>query len=179
MATVKENSKKEEVKNEEPVKTKEEGTILAESAEVKGILKTHVYLSAGMGLLPIPLVDIAGLTAIQIDMIYKLSKAYDVPFTKDRVKSIISAFAGSLTPVMLTGSVASVLKVIPIVGAFAAPLAVGTTGAAFTYALGKVFIQHYETGGNILNFDPVKMQKYFKEQFEKGKKYAASLKKTA
>jgi len=132
-----------------------------------------------MGLVPLPIIDLAGLTAIQIDMIYKLSKVYNISFSKDRVKSIISAFAGSIAPVMLTGSVASFLKVIPIVGAFAGPLTEGGTGAAFTYALGKVFIQHYETGGNLLNFDPEKMQEYFKEQFEKGKKYASNLKKTA
>jgi uncharacterized protein (DUF697 family) len=178
MATVKENVK-EELKKEATTDKEKESTVLAESSEVKSILKNHVYLSAGMGLVPIPIVDMAGLTAIQIDMIYKLSKVYNLPFSKDRVKSIISALAGSIAPVMLTGSVASFLKIIPIVGSFAGPLAVGGTGAAFTYALGKVFIQHFETGGNILNFDPVKMQKYFKEQFEKGKQYASNLKKTA
>ena len=176
MATVKENAKTETEKDTTQEKT-EDTTILAETSGVKSILKTHVYLAAGMGLVPVPLVDLAGLTAIQLDMIYKLSKVYDVPFSKDRVKSIISSFAGSVAPVMLTSSVASFLKIIPVVGAFAAPLAVGGTGAAFTYALGKVFIQHYETGGNILNFDPVKMQEYFKEQFDKGKEYVSKLKK--
>ena len=73
MATVKENVK-EELKKEATTDKEKESTVLAESSEVKSILKNHVYLSAGMGLVPIPIVDMAGLTAIQIDMIYKQVK---------------------------------------------------------------------------------------------------------
>ena len=39
---------------------------------------------------------------------------------------------------------------------------------ASTYAVGKVFIQHFEAGGNVLNFDPEAMREHFKDEFEQG-----------
>jgi hypothetical protein len=46
--------------------------------------------------------------------------------------------------------------------------------AAVTWAMGRVFIQHFETGGTLLDFNAEKMRDYFKSEFEaassKGKK---------
>ena len=38
-----------------------------------------------------------------------------------------------------------------------------------TYALGKVFTQHFESGGTLLDFDPDKMREYYQGQLEQGK----------
>jgi len=35
-----------------------------------------------------------------------------------------------------------------------------------------VFKRHFESGGTILDFDPARLKKMYKEQFEKGKKMA-------
>ena len=43
-------------------------------------------------------------------------------------------------------------------------------GGASTYAIGKVFVQHFESGGTILTFDPQRVREYYEQQFEKGKK---------
>jgi len=48
---------------------------------------------------------------------------------------------------------------------------------ASTYAVGQVFIQHFESGGTFLDFDPEKVKGYFAEQFEKGKLAVGDLKK--
>jgi hypothetical protein len=48
---------------------------------------------------------------------------------------------------------------------------------ASTYAIYKVFIQHFESGGTFLDLDPAKVKSYFAEQFTKGKKVAVDLKK--
>jgi len=45
------------------------------------------------------------------------------------------------------------------------------TGAS-TYAIGNLFIRHFESGGTLLNMDPQKMREHFKEEFENGKKVA-------
>jgi hypothetical protein len=42
-------------------------------------------------------------------------------------------------------------------------------GGAFTYAVGQVFIQHYATGGTMLDFDTTKARTFMSEQYEKGK----------
>jgi hypothetical protein len=44
----------------------------------------------------------------------------------------------------------------------------GVAGAA-TYAVGKVFIQHFESGGTLLNFNPDSVRDYYKQELQKGK----------
>jgi lipoate-protein ligase A len=51
-------------------------------------------------------------------------------------------------------------------------------GGAATYAIGRVFIQHFESGGTFLDFNPEKVREYFKEQFERGKGVASELENT-
>ena len=45
---------------------------------------------------------------------------------------------------------------------------------AYTWALGRVFIQHFESGGTFLNFDAEKVREHFKAEFEEGRKMAKS-----
>ncbi|MFK7983173.1 MAG: hypothetical protein AB8G86_24550, partial [Saprospiraceae bacterium] len=49
---------------------------------------------------------------------------------------------------------------------------------AATYALGKVFTQHFDQGGTLLTFDPVESRKYFQDAFEEGKLYVEDLSET-
>jgi hypothetical protein len=51
-------------------------------------------------------------------------------------------------------------------------LALPGFNAAFTYAVGKVFQQHFASGGTFLTFDPEKVKGYFASQYNKvrGKK---------
>ena len=44
---------------------------------------------------------------------------------------------------------------------------------ASTYAIGKVFIQHFESGGTFLDFEPAKVRAYFSQQFDKGRDLAS------
>jgi hypothetical protein len=41
--------------------------------------------------------------------------------------------------------------------------------AASTWATGKVFIRHFESGGTFLDFDPAKARAYYAEEYEAGK----------
>ena len=50
-----------------------------------------------------------------------------------------------------------------------------TQRSVSTWALGKVFIQHFESGGTFLDFDPEEVKEYFKAQFEEGREVAATL----
>lgn len=54
--------------------------ILNEKAEA--ILRHHVWASMGVSLVPIPLVDFAGLTVIQLNMLRKFSKLYGIPLVR-------------------------------------------------------------------------------------------------
>ena len=45
---------------------------------------------------------------------------------------------------------------------------------AATQALGRVFAQHFETGGTLLDFDVETMRDYFRKEFEAAKGEAAA-----
>jgi hypothetical protein len=42
-------------------------------------------------------------------------------------------------------------------------------GTASTYAVGSVFIQHFETGGTLLTFDAEKVRDFYAQQFREGR----------
>lgn len=133
-------------------------------------VNSYMYGSMAAGLIPSPGVDLAAITGIQLKMVHSLSKIYGVPFMKDLGKSFIASLVGSLGPIAVTqGGLLSLVKMVPVVGSIASMAVMPAMAAAFTYAVGKVFIQHFESGGTFLNFDPDAVKIYFAEQFEEGK----------
>lgn len=170
---------KEAELNETAAKKSETMDWEGRKAETDRMIKNHVYGAMGVGLIPLPVVDFLALTGIQIRLLYKLSKFYGVDFSKEKAKGIISALIGSFVPVAAAGPIASMIKIIPIIGQTAGALTMLVTGGACTYALGNVFVQHFESGGTFLDFEPEKVKAYFAEQFKEGQKFAAEIKKTA
>lgn len=75
------------------------------------IMQNHVVYSAGAGLVPIPALDIASVSAIQLDMLKQLADTYKVDFSRDRGKSPV------LTIIVISTAIAggSLVKMIPFV----------------------------------------------------------------
>lgn len=144
-------------------------------AAVKTIRK-HMLMSAGAGLIPVPLVDLAAVASVQMMVLSEISKIYGVPFSKSRGKAIIFSMIGFVLPhAMAFGVVGTLLKAIPGIGVLAGAPAMSLFTGAYTWALGNVFIQHFEAGGTFLNFDPDQVKEYFQAQFEEGKKVAGTI----
>lgn len=137
------------------------------------VINSHVLVAMGAGAIPVPIVDVAAVTAIQLDMIRELSYIYDADFSESLGKNIISAVAGST--IAKVG--ASLVKTIPVVGSFLGGVGMVALSGASTYAMGQVFINHLKSGGIMSNFDFDWAKKMYKEEFEKGKKYASDLAK--
>ncbi len=135
-------------------------------------IKNHVWASIGVGLVPLPMLDMVALTGVQLNLVRKIAKANDIPFMKDKVKSIIGTLLGSILPTTLGPSLASISKTIPIVGQTVGMLTMPMVAGASTYAVGKVFVQHFASGGTFLTFDPEKVKEYYAEMYEEGKKTA-------
>lgn len=157
----------------------EAGTVDAtegRTARLEKLAKNHILGSMGVGLIPMPFVDMLALTAIQLDLIRKLADEYDVPFKKDLGKSILSSLMGGFLPMSLGGTIASMIKIIPLVGQTTGAITMPVISGASTYAVYKVFVQHFESGGTFLDLNPTKVKSYFAEQFSQGKKVAANLK---
>lgn len=136
--------------------------------KAREIVKKHLWLATTAGVIPIPFLDLSFITGIQIKLIYQLSIHYDIPFSKEAVKTIILTLCSGV----LTGTTArlvggSLTKSIPFVGQMTAPIVTPTLAGASTYALGTIFIHHFESGGTILNLDPEKTRQYYESEFEK------------
>jgi len=145
----------------------------------ESVIKNHVLGSMGIGLLPIPLLDMAALTGVQVNMLRKLAKIYDVPFSKDKGKHVLASLLGGGVPVVSAGAVGSFIKTIPVVGQTVGMLTMPVIAGATTYAVGKVFLQHFASGGTFLNFRPEEVKTYYEKMFKEGEKVAAGMKSNA
>ena len=67
------------------------------------------------GLIPVPLVDVATVGGLQIQMVRRISQIYDVDFSENRGKALIASLAGSLIPATSGIGAASMLKAVPII----------------------------------------------------------------
>ncbi|MDA3939344.1 MAG: DUF697 domain-containing protein [Spirochaetia bacterium] len=117
-------------------------------------------------------------TAIQMDMLQQISKIYDVDFNSERGKSLVSSLLASTIGINLGRMGASVLKVVPGIGTI---LGIGSQvilAGASTYAIGKIFQNHFQNNGDLFNFDVDSMISKFEDFLEKGKKVAEDTQKS-
>ena len=157
---------------------KEEVTVaetLPTGEEADRLIRNHVYGAMGVGLIPVPIVDFVALTGVQLNMLRRLAKLYEVPFSQDKVKNLLSCLVGSAIPVGMAAPMASLLKAVPIVGQTVGVLGTSLTGGAVTYAVGKVFLQHFASGGTFLNFNPDEVKEYYAKMFQEGKLVVAEM----
>lgn len=140
-----------------------------EEAALK-ILRRHVYLAMGGSLIPIPIADKVAVSAVQINLLREISDTYKVPFSESGVVKVTAALASGLGSMELAKIIAaSGIKAIPFFGHLVSAITFPTLCGALTYALGKVFIMHYELGGNLLTFNAEGARNYFAKQFHEGK----------
>jgi uncharacterized protein (DUF697 family) len=135
-------------------------------SRARKIINRHMWLAMGAGLVPFPLIDMAALMGIQIRMLSQLSDNYHVPFARDVVKKLLSALLGAVIPSSLSTIVGSGLKLVPGVGTTIGMLSMSVFAGATTMAIGKVFMQHFESGGTFLDFEPAEVRAHFREEFE-------------
>jgi uncharacterized protein (DUF697 family) len=118
------------------------------------------------GVIPVPVVDLVAVGGLQVQMLRRLSQIYDVPFADNRGKALITSLAGAAIPTSSGLGAAEFLKAIPIVGSAIGALVTPALAAGLTYAIGKVFIQHFESGGTLLDFNPPDYREFLKGQRE-------------
>ena len=151
-----------------------------ESKALRGakIIRNYSLVTAGAGFIPLPLADVTVIAGVQLKLLHSLAKLYEVPFTSNLGKSLIAALTGGVaSDGIARGTLGSLVKAVPIVGSVAGMLTLPAIAGATTYAVGKVFLQHFESGGTFLDFDPDKVKEYFAEQIEKGKLVVGGAKK--
>ena len=118
------------------------------------------------GLIPLPFIDVLAVGGLQVQMLRRVSQIYDVQFSENRGKALIASLAGTMIPVTSGMGAASALKSVPLLGMVASAFVMPVLSAGATYAIGKAFIQHFESGGTLLDFNPPDYKEFIKSQKE-------------
>lgn len=133
--------------------------------QVAKVIKNHCLWALGAGLLPLPLFDLAAVTAIQMDMLKQLADLYQVDFSKSQGKFFVSGLTGST----LAGLGASVVKAIPGLGSVLGGVSMSVLSGASTYAVGQVAASHFAANGNLDDVDFTWAKEKYREAVERGK----------
>jgi uncharacterized protein (DUF697 family) len=118
------------------------------------------------GLVPIPVVDVVAVGGLQLQMLRRLSQIYDVAFSENRGKALIASLAGCMIPATSGMGAASALKTVPVLGTIVSSFVMPVLSAGATYAIGKAFVQHFESGGTLLDFNPPDYREFVRAQKE-------------
>ena len=113
---------------------------LSNSMLANSVVNKYTLWSAGAGLIPVPVLDIAAIAGLQLKMLSDLSVVYKVQFSENAARAIIAALTGSLSAGYLAQRYgASFIKSIPFLG-FLSALTMPMYSGAITWAIGKVFV---------------------------------------
>lgn len=143
----------------------------AQSIEANNTVKNHVIASMALGLVPVPLFDLAALVTTQMNMLRALSEHYGVYFEDSQSKPLVTSLISGSLPVLGVVGLSSVAKLMPGIGSLVGSASLSVSAGAVTYAVGQTFIMHYENGGSLDDFEPKQAQAFFKREFDKGKEF--------
>lgn len=131
------------------------------------IVRNHTLWSVGAGAVPVPLFDVAAVTAIQMDALKQLANTYEIDYSESTGKRFVAALAGGT----FARIGASMIKVIPGVGSIIGGLSMMALSGASTYAVCQVAIHHFKEHGNFLDVDLEKAKETYRDCLEKGKDF--------
>ena len=121
--------------------------------------------------MPVPILDIVAVAAIQSDLVKQLASLYGVDYSNSGGK----AFVAGLTGGTFARVGASAVKLVPGIGTLVGGMSMSVMSGASTYAVGQV-AQHYVAAGtNLPNVDLNEAKERYKEEFEQGKQVASDL----
>lgn len=136
------------------------------------ILK-HVGAAMAAAATPVPWVDIAAVTAIQIALVRRLARRYGVEYDVVRGRAAVLAVAGA----SLARVGASAVKSIPGGGWLLGSATQAALSGASTYALGEVYRDHFERSGVQGEVDAGELRARYREALQRGRKVARTLRR--
>jgi uncharacterized protein (DUF697 family) len=145
----------------------------AKSEQANEIIRNHTVWAMGAGAVPLPIIDVAAVTMIQLDMLKQLCRVYGQDYNESSGKNLITAIAGST----LARLGASFVKAIPVVGSLLGGVSMAVLSGASTYGVGQVFINHFEGGGSIFNIDLNWSRQQYEKEYKKGEEFASNIQK--
>ncbi|MEO1483232.1 MAG: DUF697 domain-containing protein [Myxococcota bacterium] len=149
--------------------------IKAKDADAEELVRHHMMLAMAGGLIPIPLLDIAAITSVQLDMLKRLAENYEVEFDSGSSRAFVTSLVSALGVSTAARFGASAVKLLPGIGTLAGGLAqAGLTGAN-TYAVGMLFKRLFREGQSIEALTPDMVREEAESYLQAGIKYAREL----
>lgn len=113
-------------------------------------VRDHALLAGGAMVIPIPFLDMAAEAAIQIKMVRRLCVLYGIDFAEERAKAVVAAAVGGFSAGWAAGSL---LRYASFATYFSNFWPSAILASAITYAIGHVFVHHFEAGGGLHDLD--------------------------
>lgn len=130
--------------------------------EAMQLVARHAALSTVAGLVPVPVVDNLVIGSLHLQMVRELTLCYGLPFSARRTAIVVSVLLwGMGIPSVARWTGRKLFYGIPFVGKLMGWAGGAAMNGAITYAVGKVLVYHFATGGNLFNFDAEKARSYF------------------
>jgi uncharacterized protein (DUF697 family) len=145
--------------------------LMTKRTEAEKIINKHMIWAMGGGLIPLPVLDFAAVTAIQIDMLNQLSRLYEVDYDAATGKTFVAALTGSTLAKL--GS--SMVKIIPGFGTLLGGVSMSILSGASTFAVGRVAVEQFESGGGLFDVNWEATKKMYQDFFEEGTIFAENL----
>jgi len=185
------NATKDDPQNQKAEETQEapgasatlEGEVIApepteqrtiKALKVSKTIDNHVLGAMGVGVVPIPLVDLLGVAGLQLHLLNKIADIYGISYSSEMGKKLIASVTGGVVSAYAAYPLSMLLRSIPVVGWTLGAGSRSILAGATTYAIGHVFAQHFDRGGSMLDLDLDKAKASFKDQYEKGKKWCST-----
>lgn len=125
-------------------------------AQARAIVERYATYSAVGGIVPLPVASVAGITTIIIRMVRTLSNLYGIPFERDRARAIVAGLVGGATPTGFAVVTTSTLFYVMPSGALIGTVVSAISAIACTRSIGRVFIEHFESGATLNEFRATK-----------------------
>lgn len=127
---------------------------MSRATAAQSILKRYALASGGAGLITAPFLGMAAVTGLHVALIRELSALYGVEFSKESSRGILLALGAAFLPGWIgSGLERAILRRLPVMTSLVGWVAMAGFSAAVTYGLGRTLIEHFEAGGNLVDFD--------------------------
>jgi uncharacterized protein (DUF697 family) len=129
--------------------------------KVDQAVRDAALLAGSAMVIPVPLLDIAVEVTIQINMVRRLCELYGIDFAEERAKAVVAAVVGGFSAGWAAGRL---LRYASFATYFSNFWPSAILSSAITYAIGRVFVHHFETGGGLDDLDAKKAAGILREK---------------
>lgn len=122
--------------------------------DARMLVDRYTRYAVAVGLVPLPVIDMVAISCLHVAMLGALCAVYGVPFSKERGRVLVAALLGGVMPTLAGHQIlTTIAKRVTMIGTLFGMVSVSGFAVAATFAVGRVFVAHFESGGTLLDVD--------------------------